>query len=259
MPVSKYLDPKSFAPFTLYALLLSIVGALTVEVLKDLLDSPAGAHKVYLWVVWGAGVVILGALFKIYDPAVRRFLEAPGMPEHWAFTSSATVRPARGLVLLVSSSPSGLAGCLDGVAHHQSVLKHLWLIHSSDADSIANVEKIEEYCRSLGLLVKTSKRLLDDLFSIEMTKAHIEFVREEAHSYGIEDRDLIYDFTGMTKPASAGVVLACIRPEHRLQYMEPRGFREDGSPDPKAGSVPVEVDIRYDVELVAESRLDLRS
>jgi hypothetical protein len=121
---------------------------------------------------------------------------------------------------------------------------------------VENAEKIEEHCRGLGLaaaaVVKVSRRLIENVFSIEMTKAHIDFVRREAHGYGIEDRDLICDFTGMTKPVSAGVVLACVRPEQRLQYMEPLGFLKGGAPDPAAGSVPVEVDVRYDVEMVAE-------
>ena len=198
----------------------------------------------------------LFVLFQMYDPAVRRFFKAwSSGPEGLIVASSAKVRPAQGLVLLVSKGPAGLSGCICAVDYHKSMLTHVWLVHSADEGSVENAGKIEEHCRGLGLAagaVKVNRRVIENVFSIEMAKAHIDFVRQEAHGYGIRDRDLICDFTGMNKPVSAGVVLACVRPEHRLQYMEPLGFLEGGAPDPAAGSVPVEVDVRYDVEMVAE-------
>jgi len=38
------------------------------------------------------------------------------------------------------------------------------------------------------------------MFSIEVAKANVELVRQEAHAAGLKDEDFICDFTGMTSP-----------------------------------------------------------
>ena len=140
--------------------------------------------------------------------------------------------PARGLFFLISRGADGPYANY-AIDYHRSALAHLWLLHSSDAGSLQNLEFVRSHCRETVPHVKLSVRQEDDMFSITTAKAHVDFVRQEAHAIGIKDEDLICDFTGMTKPVSAGVVLACIRPDHRLQYMEPNGFLADGRPDPR--------------------------
>jgi len=47
MPTSKFVNPKYFAHFTVYALLLGVEGALTVEVWKDLFQAGEGRHQAH--------------------------------------------------------------------------------------------------------------------------------------------------------------------------------------------------------------------
>jgi hypothetical protein len=159
------------------------------------------------------------------------------------------VRSAAALTLLIGRDTSYVYA-LSAVDYHVQTLRYLWLIHSSDETSMQGAEKIEAYAVLKSPGARIFKRPIRDLFSVEEAKRTIELIRKEATRFGISSADFISDFTGMSKPVSAGVVLACIRPEYRLQYMEPRGFLADGRPDPKAGARPVEIDVNYDVDLV---------
>lgn len=241
MPVPKVADPKSLWQFTLYAFLIGLLGALTPEALKAIF----GADEGHPWhaVFWWFGVfLIIAFILRVYDPAFRRWLNTRTEIMPLKIYSSLTVRSARGLVLLVSRG-AGVSAGLSAVRYHRETLQHLWLIHSSDAGSVDGAARIASTTNATA-----HWKPLGDVFSIEMTKALVEGIRHEAHRLGVLDEDLICDFTGMTKPVSAGVVLACLLPEHRLQYMEPTGYLSDGRPDPGAGSRPVEIDVAYEIE-----------
>jgi hypothetical protein len=245
------LDPERFIPFTLYALLIGIAAGLTVEVIKDGFEPPSEGHRLYLWILFGIGALLLMVLSRKYDKWLRQIIERRNSLVSLNLYSSTDVTPAKGLLFLVSRGAEGPYANY-AIDHHRGVLTHLWLLHSSDEGSIHNLAQITSHCRETVPHVKVEARQMDTMFSIEIAKAQVELVRLEAHVAGINDEEFICDFTGMTKPVSAGAVLACIRPEHRLQYMEPRGFLPDGRPDPAAGSRPVEVKVGYDVELSAK-------
>lgn len=54
----------------------------------------------------------------------------------------------------------------------------------------------------------------------------VDGIYADAQRYGLEESDLIVDFTGGTKPLGVGVFLACTHPNRRLEYItqepEPR-------------------------------------
>ena len=246
MATPKPADPKYFIFFTIYALLIGVAASLTVEVVKDGFDG-SGKHHVYLWVVWGVALALLGISFRMYDPAVRAWIRGRNAYLRLNLASFTNVRPARGLVLLVSRG-KGVMSAIYAVDYHRETLLHLWLIHSSDGGSLEGVAQIRRHCRECAQQIDIRTRQIDNVFSVEMARALVDFIRQEAYSFGIVDQDFICDFTGMNKPVSAGVVLACLRPEHRLQYMESRGFLPDGGPDPLAGARPVEVELNLDAD-----------
>jgi hypothetical protein len=245
------LDPEKFIPFTLYALLIGIAAALTVEVIKDGFEPPREGHRLYLWILLGMGALSLVILSRKYDKWLGQIIGRRNSLVSLNLYSSTEVAPAKGLLFPVSRGGEGPYANY-AIDHHQRKLTHLWLLHSSDAGSLHNLEQIRSHRRATAPEVKIKLHQVDDMFSIEIAKSLVEFVRQEAKAADIRDDEFICDFTGMTKPISAGVVLACIRPEYRLQYMEPGGFLSDGRPDPGAGARPVEVRIGYDVELPAQ-------
>jgi hypothetical protein len=241
MPLPRVTDAKSLTHFTVYAILLGLFAALTLEVIK----GPEPAWHPWLW--WAANLAIIVVIVIVYSPGFSRWLKQSTSPQELKLSSSEHVRPARGLVLLVSRKEFVRSGEY-AVDYHRRVLEHLWLVHSADLGSVNCAAEIEKRCRAVAPTVEVHKELLGNVFVIEITKTLIEAIRNQAHRLGIEDQDFICDFTGMNKPVSAGVVLACVQREHRLQYMEPNRVREDGSPDQEAGSHPIEVDISYEIE-----------
>jgi hypothetical protein len=188
-------------------------------------------------------------LIVLFDPVLRRWHKARTQVITLNLTSSKHVKPASGLVLLISRG-DGVRSGMYAIDHHGDSLTHVWLLHSSNQESIEGADQVEAHCRERAPKAQVEKRLVADMFSIEMSKALVETLRNEAHRAGLKDHEFICDFTGMTKPVSAGVVLACVRPEHRLQYMEPLRFDKDGKPDRDAGSRPVEVDVSFEIERI---------
>jgi hypothetical protein len=134
------------------------------------------------------------------------------------------------LVLLVGKDDGGrYAFC--AIDQHAAVLAEVWLIHSPDAAPGAKMEL----------------RVLENQFALEAAKDLVDSIRQEAESRKMEPADLICDFTGLNKNVSAAVVLAGAGPGQRLQYVEPRAFLEDGTPDSAAGARTVEVEVHYDL------------
>lgn len=241
MPVPKIADPKWLWQFTFYAFLVGLLGALTPEALKDILGAGEG-RAWYPWLWWLAVFAVIVILLRFYDPAIRRWISARGGIAPMKIYSNLAVRPARGLLLLVSRGP-GISAGISAVKYHGDALQHLWLIHSSDRSSVEGAALIASKTSATSYM-----KPIGDVFSIEMTKALVDTIRQQAHRLGLGDEDLICDFTGMTKPVSAGVVLACLLPRYRLEYMEPLGYLSDGRPDPDTGSRPIEVEIGYEIE-----------
>ena len=67
-----------------------------------------------------------------------------------------------------------------------------------------------------GLTLTLSDRAADD----PDTVLHlVNAIFEDARSKGLEEADVLVDFTGGTKPMSAGAVLACTAPTRHLEYL----------------------------------------
>jgi hypothetical protein len=233
-----WLDDKKFLPFSLYALLIAVLGALIVECIKDLGKD---AHLLWWTAVLSAVVLSMG-LF--YNRSLQRWLA-----EHQRVLSldlnERVPAKSRGLVLLVSRGV-GVSSGKWAIHYHASQLTHLWLVHSSDQESIDGAIALQVEARQHNPNVAVFPRLLNDLSNVEAALDLVRSIHRDARHQGLSPSDIICDFTGMPKAPSAGMVLACIGPEERLQYMRPVKFNPDGSPDPSGESVPVEIQLRYE-------------
>ena len=153
----------------------------------------------YLWISFLLSLVLLAILFRRYDEKLIRLIEARNSLVALGLHSSTEVAPAKGLLFLVSRGPEGPYATY-AIDHHRSALTHLWLLHSSDQGSLQNLERIKSYSSKNAPHVEIKTHELDDMFSIEVAKANVELVRQEAHAAGLKDEDFICDFTGMTSP-----------------------------------------------------------
>jgi len=152
------------------------------------------------------------------------------------------------LVVLVSNAP-GRSSAFEAALYHanQGSLEHLWLVHSAGTKDDAIW--IQDGLTKMHPHIRCHRVEMEDVHSIIETKDIVEHVRRRAtREFDVPEKELICDFTGMTKHASAGMILACTPREARLQYMHPKGFLADGRADQSAGSYPLEVQIAFQIE-----------
>ncbi|MSV28002.1 MAG: hypothetical protein EXQ52_04555 [Bryobacterales bacterium] len=70
----------------------------------------------------------------------------------------------------------------------------------------------------------------------------VESIRRELiQLHKIPERDLVWDFTGMTKEATAGMIAACASRKAQLQYM--RQNQTGDGPQSSESPLPVEVNL----------------
>ena len=65
---------------------------------------------------------------------------------------------------------------------------------------------------------------------------------------GMEETDVIADYTGGKKSMSAGMVLACARPSRDLQILKPNKYTPNGTADKEFGEYPLFIDIQFKVK-----------
>lgn len=229
------LDPKYFTAFSLYGLLVALLATLVVESLKFDVTSPEAAHWSPHWWLLGA-VVIFVALNFLYDTKLGKLLRR-SRPIVLHLMAGRDVARGRALILLVSRG-EGASSARAAIEWHQGELSRVWLIHSSDSSEAADELKAIAQERTRAEVIK---RPLDAVHSIGIASALVSEILSEAKRVGYKDDEIVCDFTGMTKSVSAGMLLASLRQSVRLTVMEPNATREDGHPDPTAGSHPVEI------------------
>jgi len=145
----------------------------------------------------------------------------------------------------------GSSSALQAVEWHgkQGHLQRVWLLTSTSKDAVKDAErvKVEIEAKWPGL-ASVEIEQLPDIYDIKLIKARVEEVRRRAINAGVPEEGLICDFTALTKSASAGMILACLPRNCRLEYMHPRKTDADGRADPAAGSDPMEVRLAYELE-----------
>jgi hypothetical protein len=242
-PDHPLLSPKNFWHASAYLLLLGILGAVVVELNKE-----------HGYVTLEGAAVLLSILAILggwrLDARLRRFWHGK---REIVSLSEGPPRAAAALIAFVSWGP-GRSSCLQAIEHHAATLRHLWLITTRTATADAEWMRTEVSGRYPDILIHNFE-FLDDKDSIMESKEKVEHLRRLAMKHHrVAEADLICDFTGLTKNASAGMILACAPREARLQYMVPDRVGSDGRADPSSDSHPREVDLRY--RLVEETDED---
>src|SRR5437879_3455703 len=102
MTLPRLTDPKFLIPFTAYAFLIGLLAARRPEVVKELSGAAGDGAGWFAWMWWAGDFVCILVLLWIYDPVIRRWFRERDVLVSLNPTSSQAVRPARGLMLLVS-------------------------------------------------------------------------------------------------------------------------------------------------------------
>ncbi|MBC8074795.1 MAG: hypothetical protein H7Y32_01865 [Chloroflexales bacterium] len=99
-----------------------------------------------------------------------------------------------------------------------ATLRHCWLLASGgERGSLDVATQLKQRCAEYG--IAAAVWLVDDAFSVQETYDLVQWLfANEVPPSGLADRDVICDFTGGTKPMSAGMILAC-GAQRAMQYM----------------------------------------
>ena len=230
----------------LLGFLLGISSGLLTNLLQDQFTDSATKAKVQLWVGFGA-LGLAGLVGLVLTPQFRRLLEAHGFLRIFegAVTQRIEPAPAKALICLVSAG-KGSATTEDAIFYHLSVLKKVWLIHTTESEGDA--VRIKNGNSAPGRDIELV--LLTDASDVSMVYRQVEELRLRAiNKMGLDDAEIVCDSTGLTKMASGGMVLACAPPGRRLQYMQAAARDENmrGVSTAGARSRPIEITMSYHV------------
>lgn len=223
-----FFDPRVFPLFAIGSLALAAAGNSVYDLLKDWLGDFPLAHFKILGLTMA---ILIGAAFLL--SSILRFLRRGHI--------SAIARPhpekRKGLVFLVSNEEP----LAKAFAYHQPVLSHCWLIATNNSLEVAREFQEKHAQPGKRFFIK----VLSDEFSWEECKKIIDEIYANLPE-GLKPTDVITDFTGLTKPASAGAILACLSPDRPLQYVQPIfEMRGDGMKAIGPGD-PIEIVIDYE-------------
>jgi hypothetical protein len=222
--------------------LLFLAGALALAVMGnttcDLLKSYLGDQRVKLWVIFGISVAALillvaaayaAGVFKARLSALReyRFLDKPGP------------NPRKGLIAFASLKQR--AHLEKALAYHQKTLERVWLIATRESRETAEAIRRDYESAGLQFTIIT----LDEEWDLIKARQTVESIYSEKLGE-LKEEEVIADFTGGTKPMTAGMIFACLNPSRALEYV-PADYR-DG--EPKLALEPVEY--TFDVRTIAQ-------
>ena len=157
--------------------------------------------------------------------------------------------PAKVVVAMVSKG-AGSQTARVAVEYHKDSVENVWLITTPLAEDDARAVKRDLETVKPGIVVQPFGSLRNS-HTIDEVKTEIERIRRLALKLeGVSERDVICDFTGLTKQASAGMVLACARRQARLQYVRAAESDERGRAIRPAK--PVEVEVAYAITAEAD-------
>jgi CRISPR-associated protein (Cas_Cas02710) len=179
---------------------------------------------------WGTGWIALGALallFLVLIPIaalVRHALVLLRGEHNLRLTAEGKVRPAPGLIVLVSPPAAGqpvtTLAAAAAIRYHLEAdagqsLRRCWLVASPQAHDCA-VELQQLYTKQPRCTVVSTA----DSESAAATFNAVNQIYRDARAENLRPTNIIADCTGGTKPMAAGMALAvAAQPSRRLSYI----------------------------------------
>ncbi len=190
-----------------------------------------------------------------------------------------TVKPQRlkatlpGLIVVASKSKPGTKSAAQAAIEHHWLngngnLQHCWIICGGRelldfARQILeqlgfrclNQQAIEYEMKDIdnpNRILKVSLRTIkaDSVDDPNATFTLVNKIYAEAKNEGIEELNIIADYTGGTKSMTSGMILACATPQRRLQFMKPGGYLENGYADHTKDAIATEVQVAFKIKPV---------
>ena len=224
-----FFDPRVFPLFVIGSLALAAAGNSVYDLLTDWLGNfPLARLKILLLTL----TVLIGAALLL--STILRLLRR----EKLVITGRPNPDKRKGLIFLVSQKEP-LTKAFD---YHKPNLAHCWLLATSSSLELAEAFKGEHEEDGIRILVK----ILNDEFDWQECKTVIDKIYVGLPQ-GLNPSDVITDFTGLTKLASVGAILACLNPDRPLQYVPAKYEMRGDRRVPVGAGDPIEIVIDYEL------------
>jgi len=237
MNANAVLNPRRPEFWLLAAVIATIVGDIALEVLTGQFlewDKREWLTKPLLLAI--ALVITLG-----YGPRVAALIRRN--KETSTIESLDDIKTAPVLIVLVSTNPSGgfTTARTTFSKNPGSLLKHIFLVHSTTPESVDNATSL---CGEINTVGSTYKAHMEDLqadfLDMEAVKeaTHLA-IRRALELQDVEAKDIVVDITGGSSVASAGAVLAAMEVDDvTVTYIPEEAPR-------KPGSVAKRINVRF--------------
>jgi hypothetical protein len=218
--------PEALIPFLIGSLALAIAGS----ALFQLIVNWIGTNNLSLVGLFVASLLVLIGAAWTLSVIVHRLKPCPPL------LNKTAPEKRKGLILLVSNEPSARKA----IEWHRGELRFCWMFCSDQPQSSGIAGRLKDELIRQGMDARIL--LINDVYDPLEYKDQVERIYAELPS-GLEESDLILDYTGMTACASVGTVLACLHENRRIQYT-PAQF------DPSLKALqpldPIEVSLRWE-------------
>ncbi len=114
----------------------------------------------------------------------------------------------------------GIGPIFKAIIHNSEKLNHCWLIHSKQ--SAINIELINYFFKEV--LNNNIKPEFIEIGNPDNCKLINEVVNNiyDKLPKGITEKDVISDITSGNKPMTTGMIISCLPPQRRIEYVEQR-------------------------------------
>ena len=237
------MKPTSWSPLTHPNLAVQLAAAMAINLFASLLASWLTGAR---WSAIAPFLVLNVLGFAALAGLTRR--QVWRTHQKWKplirIEHESASRPAKGLIAMVSAG-GGRETALAAARHHGKHLRHVWLI-GTPTSSDDREYVVQQIGKEMPWVTCEECNQLTDSHTAEEAKKVVEATRYRAlRTEGIDDSDLVCDFTGLSKHASVGMVLACGSREARLQYVPT--LTTDERMRGETPGVPIEVEVAYEV------------
>lgn len=204
-----FFSSRSPIYFLLGALALAVAGNMLSDLAKHYFAPQGETGR--LWLILIGSLASLGALILLAFSAgvIRRKWDEPFVYRIIDFSKPTR---ARGLITIVSTNES--AHLKKALEYHGEQLERVWLLATEDTSATAEQLKQEYESEDCQIIVQH----LGNPFEPLHTKQVVELIYS-TQLENLSESDVIADFTGGTKPMTAGMIFACLSSKRRLQYI----------------------------------------
>lgn len=217
--------PGAIVPFVVATLALTVIGSATYDLLLGWFgENPFDLLRLILLAL----LVLVVTVVVLVRFVGRIRVTPPG-------SSVRQPEKRKGLIVLVSREETGRSA----IDYHIGTLERCWLVCSTAGQSSSAAVNLQSHCE--GKNVAASVVPVKDAFDAMEIRDRVHEIFATLPD-GWTDTDIIADFTGMTAPASVGMVLACLSPSRALQYVT---AQYDAKLNPQIPGPLVEIDLTW--------------